>query len=280
MADGPFASCAPSVSLITNCYEVTYRKVLCAEYWARIAEDLQRPVSRRVALINNVADRNVVTRLAEDLLRSGTIDEYHYVSDHLDRALAAVGLSRVDLGRIPHYTDCAIVALHLCATDFLLYWDADVRMLEPHDWVTPSIERLASQPDALVANPLWSPDRFPMSKIRAENFSEDADFFTGYGFSDQVFLVRKDDLYKPIYNFTHPLSLRYTLSHIAPIFEQRVDSYMRRTHKTRLTYKHAGYSHPKMLEGASYPCMQLKERVRWHANRAVVKVYKTLTRQY
>ena len=152
-------------------------------------------------------------------------------------------------------------------------------MLEPHDWITPSIQRLAEQPDALIANPLWSPDRFPLAKIRAENADEDANFFTGYGFSDQLFLARTADLQKPIYNHTHPLSLRYPLSHIAPIFEQRVDGYMRRAKKRRLTYKHAGYSHPKMLEGASYPCMQVKERVRWHANRAVVSVYKALTRE-
>ena len=69
----------------------------------------------------------------------------------------------------------------------------------------------------------------------------------------------------------------HPLAHISPIFEQRVDSYMRRAKKKRLTYKHAGYSHPKMLEGVSYPCMQLKERLRRHANRTVVKVYKAFS---
>lgn len=254
--------------------------MLCAEYWARIAADLQRPLSKRIALINNVVDRSEVDRLADSLVRDGSIDAYFHVADHLDNALTAVGLTQDALGRIPHYSDCAFVALHLCATDYVLYWDADVHMLEPHDWVTPSIERLANQPDALIANPLWSPDRFSLEKIRAENFEEDESFFKGYGFSDQLFLARTADLQQPIYDYTHPLSLRYPLSHIAPIFEQRLDSYMRRAHKTRLTYKHAGYSHPKMLEGASYPCMQLKERMRWHTNRAVVKVYKTLTRQF
>jgi len=253
--------------------------VLRAEYWARIAEDLQRSFTKRIAIINNVSDRVLVEKLAAKLVQGGSIDEYYFVVDHIDQALAALELGPESLDRIPHYTDWALVAVHSCKTDYLIHSDADVHMLDPHDWVTPSIQRLAAQPDALVANPLWSPDRFSLEKIRGENFEEDESFFKGYGFSDQLFLARTADLKQPIYGHTHPLSLRYPLSHIAPIFEQRLDSYMRRAHKTRLTYKHAGYSHPKMLEGASYPCMQLKERMRWHANKAVVKVYKTLTRQ-
>jgi hypothetical protein len=234
-------------------------------------------VSKRIALINNVNDRAGAARLAEQLLRTGSIDEYHHVADHIDQALKAVGLKRSSLGRIPHYSDCALVALEVCSTEYLVYWDADVHQLQPHDWVTPSIERLHSQPDALIANPLWSPDRFSMAQIRSENHAEDADFLTGYGFSDQLFLARRDDLHKPIYDYTHPMSLRYTLSHIAPVFEQRVDSYMRRTHKLRLTYKHAGYNHPKINEGASYPSLVLKERLRRHANRAIVNVYRAVT---
>ncbi len=251
--------------------------MLRTEYWTRIASDLQRPVSKRVALINNVNDRTGADRLAEQLLNAGYIDEYYHVADHIDQALTATGLTRTALGRIPHYSDCALVAVEVCSTEYLLYWDADVHLLEPHDWITPSIEGLRSQPDALVANPLWCPDRFSMTKICAENRAEDADFLIGYGFSDQLFLARRDDLHKPIYDYTHPMSLRYTLSHIAPIFEQRVDSYMRRTHKVRLTYKHAGYNHPKLNEGASYPCFALTEKLRRHANRAIVKMYSAVT---
>jgi hypothetical protein len=276
--DEAFAHRAATVSLITNCYEASYRKVLCAEHWARAASDLRRPLNKRIAIINNVCDRPSVERIAEQLVSRGHIDEYYFVADHIDQALATVGLAAAALDRIPHYTDWALVAIHSCKTDYLIHSDADVYLLEPHDWVTPAIRRLAEQRDALIANPLWNPDRFSLGKIRGENFAEDDNFFVGYGFSDQLFLARTADLQQPIYDYTHPMSLRYPLSHIAPIFEQRLDSYMRRAQKTRLTYKHAGYSHPKQLEGASYPCMQLKERLRWHANRAMVTVYKTLMR--
>lgn len=272
------AAFAAPVSLIVNCYEATYQKVLSDDFWRKATGTLQRPLSKRIALVNNVANRTAVELLAKELLQNQSIDEYYFVDDHLDQALPAVGLTHSALGRIPHYSDCIFVALHICSTEFLLYWDADVHMLDTHDWITPSIVRINSQSDALVANPLWCPDRFAMSKIRAENHSEDVDFLVGYGFSDQLFLARRADLHKPIYNFWHPLSLRYTLSHIAPVFEQRLDSYMRRTGKQRLTYKHAGYHHPKLNEGASYPCMELKERLRWHVNRAIVSVYKALTR--
>jgi hypothetical protein len=270
---------APSVALLTNCYEATYRNVLTHEYWTRVLDQQRRQVDKRIAIINNVDDRSQVERSAQQLVREGAIDEYYFVADHIERALVTAGLTRAALGRIPYFSDFALVAVQVCPTDYMVCWDSEVRLLAAHDWITPSIARLQREPRPLVANPLWCPERNALEKIRSENFAEDEDFFEGYGFSDQVFLARPADLRGPIYDYFHPMSLRYTVSHIARIFEQRVDSYMRRAARTRLTYKHAGYSHPKETEGAKYPDLTLGERTRKHLHRTFIKAYKRVTGQ-
>jgi hypothetical protein len=259
----------PTVDVVTSCYEATYRSVLSESYWRRVAAQHGFSFYKRIALINNVESPSIAADMAAGLRANGVIDEWYFVADFIDAALSKVGLRYRDLGRIAHYSTGMFAAVSLCTADYLLFWDADVELLQPHDWITPSLTRLEAEPDLLVANPLWNPHRIPMQAIRAESQKEDADFFIGYGFSDQVFLARKSDLERPIYNYFHPYSRRYPLAHIAAIFEQRVDSYMRRTGRMRLTYKHAGYCHPQEGEGRFYPGLTFVERCKKVANRAI-----------
>jgi hypothetical protein len=261
----------PTVELMCNCYEGTYRIVLTREYWLRLTLEQQSVLHRRIALINNVNDRAHASKLAEDLLKDGVLDAYFFVADYADRALSEVGLRYTDLGRIPHYSDWAFVAAYVCDSDYLLHWDAEIRLVSPHDWITPCVTRLESDARAFAANPLWSGNRFSLERTRAEAFAEDDTFLLGYGFSDQVYLARSADLRKPIYHHWHPFSLRYPLSHVAGTFEQRVDSAMRRLDRIRITYKHVSYAHP-VREGKHYPALTPVEHVRRMRNGAVVKL--------
>ena len=226
-----------SVDLVVNCFERTYRQVLKPGYFPNIESMLCRRFTRTVALINNVTDREAAKRSAEALVECGDITEYYFVSELLDEALELVGLTREDFGRIIHFSDCALVAITLPGSDWLLYWDADVVLQKPCDWVAPALDLLASDPRILVANPSWE------GQLRSEILSESGDFDLGYGFSDQVFLVRRRDLARPIYNERCAASMRYPLSHIALVFEARVDAYMRVHRRLRATYRGAVYVH-------------------------------------
>jgi hypothetical protein len=271
---GQSAQEKPGVEVLINCYETTVRTVLESEFLLGIFASNCFEFATRTVAINNVDDRSSAAAAAERLVASGTIDRYFFVADHADAALAAVGLSTQALGRIAHYSNWAFVGMHLAREPYLLHWDPEVTLLEPHDWISPSLAAFEREPLALCANPLWNPHRHSMETIRREALCETPDFFVGYGFSDQVYLIRTAEMQRSVYDYSHPESLRYPLAHIAPIFEQRVDSYMRRNHRLRLTYRHAGYNHPAELEGRHYPNTTFLESSRKHLQRIQLGAYR------
>jgi hypothetical protein len=136
------------------------------------------------------------------------------------------------------YSIAELVGIYLCRTEFLLHFSSDSILREPADWVTPTLE-LYCQDDKIigVANPMWH-EHWP----RQEAVRETPDFFAGYGFSDQCYLVRTRDLRAPIYNEKHPGSERFP-KYGGQLFEKRVDSWMLNHRRFRLTYRHAFYVH-------------------------------------
>jgi hypothetical protein len=99
---------------------------------------------------------------------------------------------------------------------------------------------------AKVANLTWNAN---YTEAEAESFSSDDDFFIGYGFSDQNYLVRTSDFRSPdVYHETNPESARYP-GYGGELFEKRVDSWMRNHDYYRLTYRHGAYEHRNFPTG-------------------------------
>ena len=151
----------PGVDLVVNTFERNYREVLAAGFFPRIEEENRHAFRQRIALINNVDDPAEVRARAETLVLNGEIDAWYEVAEHLPRALEATGLRVGDLGRIPHYTDCALVAVTLAGSPWLLYWDGDVRLESPTAWIEEAIQVMESEPRILVASPAWVPEPCP-----------------------------------------------------------------------------------------------------------------------
>lgn len=258
------------VDFITNVFERTYRQVLQPGAISRRVEGHRYRFAKRILLVNNVNDRGDVEKLLGPLLESGEISEFHYVSGLLDGALGKVRLRRSRIAKAIHYTDCALVAATLSGSSHVVYSDADVFMREPMDWITPSLDLMASDDRIAVANPLWVTNR-----TRPEAREVRGLFGIGYGFSDQLYLYERKEFSKPIYNSFVPISYRYPTSYIAPIFEQMVDSYMRTNGRLRATHQNAVYIHDDD-EGAAYrkarPMLELKRQ----AIKAAVKVCRAL----
>ncbi|MEM3434169.1 MAG: hypothetical protein QXP27_08335 [Candidatus Methanomethyliaceae archaeon] len=202
--------------------------------------------------------------MADELVKRGEIDSWYDVAEYLPKALDVAGLSHMDLGRVPHYTDAPLVAVTLSKHPYLLYWDAEVRLREPHNWIEPSIELLLKDDRIFCVNPNWLP-----LGVDEETLYHQGDFAMSYGFSDQLFLVRPSEFAKSIYQYRCLASLRYPLSHIIPTFEQRVDSYARYHRRLRATYLGATYIHPN--EGASYPSLTLRENVKKRVNKLILR---------
>jgi hypothetical protein len=244
------------VDYVINVFERSYREVLKpGSLRARSAEHCY-PFRRIVVLVNNVDDREHVSAMLEALLASGEITEAHFVCDWLDHALSVTNLSRDEIRSSIHYTDCSLVAVVLAGSPYLLYSDADVHLTEPADWISPSLELMHTDHRVAVANPEWTP-----STLHQETRERSGDFALGYGFSDQLYLLRRDEFARPIYKHSALVSWRYPLCHRAPVFEQRVDAYMRcfrrlRATSTRVAYRHTGD------EGAGYSNMAQFDRWR------------------
>jgi hypothetical protein len=234
------------VDLVINVFERTYREVLRPGQVLARAQQHSYPFARRVILINNVDDPDELQSRLDPLLSSGEITEVHFVEERLDEALRKTGLTRGELEPVLHYSDCSLVALTLPGSPFVAYVDAEVHLAEEHDWITPALQMMQEDKRVAVANPDWTP-----STLEAETREMHGQFALGYGFSDQLYLVKREEFAAAIYGYWCPMSWRYPLSHFAAVFEQRVDSYMRTHGRLRATYMGVRLEH-RSDEGAGY----------------------------
>jgi hypothetical protein len=257
------------VDLVVNVWERTWRNVLEPGYFPAIEEQNGRSF-RKVLLINNVTDMSEVMALADARLASGEIDSFYVLEKELPRALEILGLKKEDLGRIPYYSSPPLVALVLPGNDWLLYWDAEIHLRSRYNWVDPALEMMERNANIHCANPAWA-----KGGVAEETLATFGEFAVGYGFSDQCFLARRSDFIHQDWRCQCLASLRYPLSHITPIFEQRVDAFMRRRRKFRATCLSVTYEHPDN-EGASYPPCTLRERLRRKSSNLILAVLNKL----
>lgn len=262
------ASPADSVDLVVNVFERTYRRTLAPGVLAEIAEANRHPLARRAILINNVEDPRDARERAQRLRDTGEIDEFHFVADHLDRALQITGLRRRDLVPLLHYSDAPLVAATLPGSPWLLYWDAEARLAEPVDWVGPALALMARDPQIMVANPSWeTPDgagRRP--GVERESSATRAGFALGEGFSDQLFLASRAALAAPIYGQRCICRISYPTAHKAHIFEARVAAYMRHHGRLRASSLAASYVIDAPAGHSSYPPVGVRETARYARN--------------
>jgi hypothetical protein len=253
------------VALVINCFERTYRDVLAPGTFARVAGEACFQFSRRTALVNNVDDRRDAEELGRKLLQAGEVDEVVFVADRLDEALSRTGLRRADLGKVPYFTDWALVAVTLPGPNWMVHCDADLRMKQRADWITPSIELMERDPRVICANPCWPGDTW-----KREMIERDGDFALGQGFSDQVFLARRSELGQPIYCERSLASRRFPVAHLGHIFEARIDAHQRRQGRLRATYLPALWTHRSEM-GVSYPRYSPRETASYLTNRAITR---------
>jgi len=256
------------VALVINTFERTIDRVLTPGFFPGIEQQNRHHFAERILLINNVEDPVGARIRAQRILDAGEVTSVHFVASHVDDVLVALGLTKANLGRLLHFSDCALVAPFVTHSSYLLYWDADLSLEFPVDWVRSGIELLGSEPDVFCATARpewWDPSKELTVGTRSG-------FALGYGFSDQMFLVRADELRQPIYHERCPASARYPLSHVSPIFEQRLDSYMRHHCRYRAVYLESLFRH----EGHGYYWPEsIPEGLRFVRNRLISRALKT-----
>jgi hypothetical protein len=253
----------PGVDLVVTVYERTARAVLAPGCLAEIAAGSAYAFARRTLIVNNVTSREEVEALAAERIAAGELDHLAFAGEHLDEALRLVGLTREELDPIAYFTDWAVVAATMPGPEWVLHWDAEVRMIEPVDWVTPALDLMRRDRRVMVANPYWN-----IPTLEQTTFERDGEFALGHGFSDQVWLARRWDLSRPIYHQRSLARLRYPMAHVGHIFEARVDAHLRHHGRLRATHVRATYRHPPNM-GVSYPPRTRLQTLRYVRNRLV-----------
>jgi hypothetical protein len=230
----------PSVDFETKCYENDWKFVFSDGFLEEMIERCQHQFAHRRVIINNVKNRKRVEDAACSAVARGAIDEFAFAEDHADSVLAAVGLTKKDFGRGYYYSISELVGIFLSKSEYLLHFASDSSMFPKQPkWIAPALTVMQTHPTALVANPVWNNCFFG---AMAESHDKVDDFWVGYGFSDQCYLIRPTDFRQPIYGETHPASERFP-DYGGESFEKRVDSFMRNNKRVRLTYRHASYDH-------------------------------------
>ncbi len=258
-----------AVDLVVNTFERTYRRALSPGAVARIVESNRHPFARRVVLINNVADRTHAARLAQQRVEEREIDEFRFVDELLEDALAEVGLAEDELEPLLHYSDAPLVAATMTGSPWMLYWDPEARLLESADWIAPALELMSRDPRVMVANPSWEPPDASNRRpgVEREAIATADGFAVGEGFSDQVFLASRQALAAPIYRQRCIARIAYPAAHKAHVFEARVDAHMRHHGRLRATSLSATYATDATADGgSSYPPRGLAETARYVRN--------------
>lgn len=228
-----------SVTFSTSCWERDWEILLGTKFLHNKIERNDYDFAKRVLLINNVNDRDKVEKSAKESIDKDIITDYFFVEDYINKALEQFQLSKCELGKGYYFSNHELVSVYLCDTDYLLYFTGDTWLDKRVGWVEPAIVEMEKNENYKVANPVWN-RRYDEAKKEA--ISEIEDFYVGFGFSDQCFLVKTRDFKAPIYSESNPLSERYP-KYGGETFEKRVDSWMRNHNYLRLTYRHGYYLH-------------------------------------
>lgn len=228
-----------TVALQTNCWERDWERVLETDQLDYLATSHDVPFASKTLLINRLEHYGRASRLADRAIERGWLTDYVIVEEDADAALEFFELSRKILARGFNYSIAQLVGLHLCSSEFLLYYMGDCLPEKRSPWVSKALTLFENDARVKVANLTWDGK---YEEAQSESSSETEDFYFGMGFSDQCYLVRTEDLRQPIYGHTHAKSARYPL-YAGESFEKRIDSWMQCHGHLRATYKHAAYLH-------------------------------------
>ena len=229
-----------SVGLVVNCYERTWRDVLRPGYFPGVVAQNRFAFDEVVALVNNVERRDEVTERAQSLLDAGEITSFAFVADHVPAAMEAAGLSRRALRRRPYLLDYGITMPHVVSTEWLLGWDAEAHLMEPADWVTPSLELMLQDRRVFHTSLSWPALPHEPGAL-GEAVEMKGPWSLNFGFSDQLFLLRRRELIGPIYRSFAPAAAVRHAPH-PYTFEYRVEAHQRATGRMRASLTTVEYA--------------------------------------
>ena len=228
------------VTFETKVYEKDWKYILKGNYLEKMIKRCNFDFAEKTLFINNVKDKNKVRKYAEKKVEQGVINSYYFVDEYSEKVLKHFDIEKDSFKGGYYYSISELVSIYLCKTEYLLHFSSD-SYIEKSDlnWIDKAIKVFQNRNDIIVANPTWN---YRYSEAKSESFSENLDFFIGFGFSDQCYLIKTEIFKGNIYNTFHNDSERYP-KYGGELFEKRVDSFMRNNNLYRMTSKEVSYIH-------------------------------------
>lgn len=225
------------ITFETGCYEKDYRYILTDDHIRNITNGWHYPFSKVVIIINNVKDIDDAKRRADKLK---SIDEYYVVSECEDKALEFFNVKKSDFVDGWKYSAVPLVGVYVCDTKWLLFCTNDVSPIaNDSTWMSMAMRIMDEKHRIFVANPIWD---WKHDEAINEAEVQTADWYVGYGFSDQCFLIKASEKEKIDLSLQHHTGIKYP-KYASEHFEKKINAYMRNNGLLRITYKHTAYHH-------------------------------------
>lgn len=248
-----------SLTVETKVWEKDWKFILKKGFIKKVMLGLGRTASKRLLLINNVDRPTEVARYADQLIHDGVLDDYVFVDDYATVALDFFKMNREHLGVGYYYSIAELVSIYLCNTDYLAHFSGDSTVQDgvPLTWFDTAIELLRARDDVSVVNLAWD---LKFSEVDKDAIFLEETFAYGYGFSDQMYVIRSKEFKNDIYTFSHPESNRYP-KYGGELFEKRIDSWMRVKSRLRATSRRWSYRH------SNFPAWHSLKGILWRVLR-------------
>ena len=230
------------ITLEIKCWEKDYRLILQYGLLEKVLSRNNLFKFEKINLIiNNIKDRKHVEELANQKKLAGIISAYYFVEDYLDSALKYFKIDRSTFGKGGVYSFAEIVGLYLNDSPYLLHYSSDsLPEKNLNDaWFLEALSLFKENEDIFVANLTWN-NKFHEAESECEYKKNN--FYIGYGFSDQMYLIDISKFHDIDFTLSHPDSNRYP-SYGGESFEKKVDSWMRINNKKRATFSSGTYFH-------------------------------------
>ncbi len=230
-----------TITLETKVWENDWELILKTSRLKELVNRCKHQFDKKILYINNVKNPLQVEEYAQKLIKQNVIDQFIHVHEHADAALEFFNLSKEKLGKGYYYSIAELVSIYLTETSYILHFSGDSipEKTIPPNWLNQGLKVLQENHQVKVFNLAWDKK---YKEAQNESISEDSSFYLGYGFSDQMYLIRTADFKAAIYEEVNAASDRYPC-YGGELFEKRVDSWMRNHQFLRATFKHGSYLH-------------------------------------
>ncbi len=242
-----------NVSFFTQCYEGDWHSIINQGGLIRKLENLNYQFSKKILIITNVNNRELVEESLIKLIKDNVIDDYFFTDDYSDKILNFFNIDKESFNGGYWYSISPLLAIYLCESDYMVYLTGDsLTEKSDYDWITNGVKILKTNNKVKSVSPIWNLQY--SAGIDDENYyisngnqliDKDSDWSYGMGFSDQCFLIPTDVFKSQIYNEENNLSDIQYPGYAGESFEKRVSSFFKNNKYYRIASNKTTYYHPR-----------------------------------